>query len=183
MNKKNLFLWALYDFANSIILVTFVLYFAQWIVIDDGLSDFWYNACFAIATILLLASAPMLAAYTDKHGGRKHFLRLATVGTFIFYGLTALGAHLGGVSVVMVAILFILGQYCYQLSFVFYNPMLDEIADHSHRARASGIGQLANAFGQAAGVLIVLPFAESRTLPLIIAVVVFFLLSLPMLIW
>ena len=29
MNKKKLFLWALYDFANSIIFVNFLFYFSQ----------------------------------------------------------------------------------------------------------------------------------------------------------
>src|SRR3989344_9639807 len=90
MNKKKLFLWSLYDFANSIVFINFLLYFAQWIVVDGGLSDFWYNAIFAIATVLLLLSAPILAAYTDKHGGRKFFLNISTVGTFISYGLAAL---------------------------------------------------------------------------------------------
>lgn len=41
-NKKNVFLWALYDFANSIISIVFFLYFAQWIVVDRGVLDFYF---------------------------------------------------------------------------------------------------------------------------------------------
>lgn len=183
MNKRKLFLWALYDFANSIVFINFLLYFAQWIVIDGGLSDFWYNTIFAIATILLFLSAPILAAYTDKHGGRKFFLNISTTGTFICYGLAALLATIGGQSVFIVAVLFLLGQYFYQLSFVFYNPMLEEISDTKHRARASGIGQFSNALGQVVGLLITLPLAYSRVAPLIPAVIVFFILALPMMIF
>lgn len=66
MNKKNLFLRALYDFANSVVFINFLVYFSKRIVVDGGLSDLWYNAIFAITTVLLLFSAPMLAAYTDR---------------------------------------------------------------------------------------------------------------------
>ncbi len=183
MNKKKLFLWSLYDFANSFVFINFVLYFAQWIVLDGGLSDFWYNALFAIATILLFFSAPILAAYTDNHGGRKLFLNYSTVGTFIFYGLSAICAYTGTGNIFLVAIFFLLGQYFYQLSFSFYNPMINEVSDEAHRSRASGIGQFSNALGQAAGLVVTLPFSDSKTIPLLIAVGAFFILALPMMIW
>lgn len=126
MNKKNLFLWSLYDFANSIIFVTFVLFFAQWLVIDGGLSDFWYNAIFAIATVLLLVSAPALASYTDRKGGRKFFLNITTVATALCYGLAVVVAHMGTPYVLLSAGLFLLGQYFYQFSFTFYNAMIED---------------------------------------------------------
>lgn len=183
MNKKQVFLWSLYDFANSIVFLNFLLYFAQWIVIDGGLSDFWYNATFAIATILLFLSAPILAAYTDKHGGRKFFLNISTVGTFVSYGLAAFLAGTSGYNIFIIAILFLLGQYFYQLSFIFYNPMLADIADADHINRVSGIGQFSNALGQIAGLLITLPLAASRLAPLMPSVAIFFALALPMMIF
>src|SRR3989344_3746189 len=183
MNKKKLFLLAMYDFANSIIYVNFLLYFAQWLVVDAGLSDFWYNAIFAITTLFLLATAPVLAAQTDRNGGRKFFLNFATVGTFLSYGLAVAVAYLGTSHMLVVALLFLLGQYFYQLSFVFYNPMLEEIADVEHRARASGIGQFANALGQVVGIAIMLPLAASRLDPLGPSLIVFIILALPMMLF
>ena len=183
MNKRNLFLWSLYDFANSIIYVNFLLYFAQWLVIDGGLSDFWYNPIFAIATVLLLFSAPMLAAQTDRNGGKKYFLNLATVGTFIAYGLAVWLAYRGAEYVVWSAAFFLVGQYFYQLAFVFYNPMLAEIADDKHRARASGIGQFANAAGQVFGIAATLSLAGTRLGPLLPSLIGFFVLALPMMIF
>lgn len=183
MNKRNLFLWSLYDFANSIIYVNFLLYFAQWLVIDGGLSDFWYNAIFAVATVLLLFSAPMLAAQTDRNGGKKYFLNLATIGTFIAYGLAVWLAYRGVEYVVWSAIFFLIGQYFYQLAFVFYNPMLAEIADEKHRARASGIGQFANAAGQVVGIAATLSFAGTRLGPLLPSLIGFFILALPMMVF
>ncbi len=178
MNKKQLILWSLYDFANSIIYINFILYFAQWIVIDAGLSDFWYNAIFAITTVMLIFTAPILAARTDLHGGRKYWLNISTIGIFVFYGLAAILAGLNG-NVLFIAFLFLVGQYFYQLAFVFYNPMLDDIADDAHKSRASGIGNFAGAMGFVVGILITLPFAGSRILPLLISVPTFFILALP----
>lgn len=183
MNKRKLFLWSLYDFANSIIYVNFLLYFAQWMVIDGGLSDFWYNAIFAIATVMLLFSAPMLAAQTDRNGGKKYFLNLSTIGTFVAYGLAVWIAYMGTGYAIWAAALFLIGQYFYQLSFVFYNPMLAEIADEEHRARASGIGQFANAAGQVLGIAATLSLAGTRLGPLFPALVGFFILALPMMIF
>lgn len=182
MNKKQVWLWSLYDFANSIVYINFILYFAQWIVIDKGLSDFWYNAIFAITTIVLLFTAPILAARTDIYGGRKRWLNIATIGTFICYGLVAILAGMNS-SILMIVLLFALGQYFYQLSFVFYNPMLDEIADEAHKSRVSGIGNFASSLGFVVGILITFPFADSRIIPLLISVPVFFVLALPMMIF
>ncbi len=183
MNKKRLFLWSLYDFANSIVFINFVLYFATWIVVDGGLSDFWYNATFAITTVLLFFSAPSLAAFTDKHGGRKFFLNISTMGIFASYGLAAILAGFNNPNIFIIAVLFLIGQYFYQLAFIFYNPMIEEIADTNHRARASGIGQFSNALGQVTGLLITLPLSGSRISPLIPSVIIFFVLALPMMIF
>lgn len=183
MRWKNLFLWSLYDFANSVIYIAFLLYFAQWLVVDAGLSDFSYNALFALSTILLLATAPPLSARVDKRGGGKFWLTITTIGTALCYGGAVGVAHLGTNLLWPAVILFLLGQYFYQFSFVFYTPMLVELAPEDKRARASGIGQFANALGQICGVLLALPFAATRLGPMLPALLVFILLSLPMLWW
>lgn len=182
MDKKKLYLWSLYDFANSIVYINFILYFAQWIVVDAGLSDFSYNAIFAITTVILLFTAPILATRTDLHGGGKFWLNISTIGTFVFYGLVAILASMNS-NMWLIAILFLIGQYFYQLSFVFYNPMLDEIADDAHKSRVSGIGNFASSLGFVIGILITLPFANSRITPLLISVPTFFILALPMMIF
>ena len=179
MDKKNLFLWSLYDFANSIIYISFLLYFAQWLVVDAGFADFWYNALFAIATLALLFSAPYLAARVDKRGsGGKFFLIIATVGTLVGYVCATAFAHLGSTYVLHAAAAFVVGQYFYQLSFVFYTPMLAQISEGGQRVVASGIGQFANALGQISGILIALPFAATRLGPLLPSLAIFFIFAL-----
>ena len=183
MNKKKLFLWSLYDFANSFVFINFLLYFSQRLVLDGGLSDLWYNMTFTIATIVLLFSAPRLASYTDKWWHRKLFLILATIGTAVCYWLSVIFAYLW-FAMTTIVIFFILGQYFYQLSFVFYNPLIQDIADEKHYSRAFGIGQFANSLWQVIWLLVTLPLiAVSRLAPLIPSIIMFVVLSLPMLIW
>ncbi len=179
MNKKNLFYWSLYDFGNSFVFINFLLYFSQWLVIDGGLSDFWYNALFAISSILLLLSAPTLATFTDKYGGRKYFLKIATLGTLLGYGAATLFAYLDQ-SMILIATCFLIGQYFYQLSFSFHNPLIEDVADVTHRARASGIGQFANSLGQVAGLIMAIPLSQTRLTPLFPSILIFIILSLPM---
>lgn len=107
-----------------------------------------------------------------------------TAGAFICFGATALVAGLGTQYVWWVATLFLFASYFYQFSFIFYNPMIDQLATLEKRGRLSGLGQTANWIGQLAGILVALLFASSgRVAPLLPSVAIFFILSLPMMIF
>src|SRR3989338_8584659 len=84
MNKKNIFFWTLYDFANSIFVIVFFLYFSQWLVIDKGVSDFWFNMIFTIVSIMFLFTAPILGSMADKNGKQQDYLNWITVLCFLF---------------------------------------------------------------------------------------------------
>ena len=181
---RNTFLWVLYDFANSIVIISFFLYLSQWLVIDAGLSSFWFNSIFVGSTILLLLTAPYTAALSDRMQNRKLFLNITTVGTFIFCALTAILASQGVSYLWWVVASYLLAQYFYQFSFVFYNPMIEELAPIEKRGKLSGIGQAANWTGQIVGILIALPLVSSNRIgSLLPATIIFFVLALPMLIF
>src|SRR3989338_1384830 len=174
MNKKNIFFWALYDFANSITTIVFFLYFSQWLVVDRGVSDFWYNMIFTIGSILLLLTAPILGSIADKNGKQQNYLNWITVLTFLSF----------------LGVLFIIANYLYQFSFVFYNALLHHIAPPERWGRISGIGQTGNWLGQITGLLITLPLASGavylvgeagRAQTFLPATIIFFILSIPML--
>lgn len=152
-------------------------------IIDGGLSDFWYNAIFAITSIILFLSAPTLAAFTDKHGGRKYLLNFTTVGTFLSYGLATVFAYLGVQYIFIIAICFLIGQYFYQLSLVFYNSLIEDVADTEHRGRASGIGQFSNSLGQVLGLAVAIPLSATRLQPLFPSLLIFIILALPMMLF
>ena len=80
----NTAVWILYDFANSILMITFFMYFSQWLVIERGVTDLWFNLLFVFSTILLLIAAPPLAAWADGCGKMLPFLRWSTVATGTF---------------------------------------------------------------------------------------------------
>ena len=90
--KKNVFLWTLYDFANSFVSIVFFLYFAQWIVIDKGIADIYYNLTFTFSAILLLFTAPLSGILLDKFLRRITGLRYTTILTVVFLGACALFA-------------------------------------------------------------------------------------------
>jgi UMF1 family MFS transporter len=53
----------------------------------------------------------------------------------------------------------------------------------SHRARASGIGQFSNSLGQVMGLVMAIPLSHTRLQPLFPSIIIFFILSLPMLLY
>lgn len=192
MNKKNVFLWTLYDFANSIVTIVFFLYFSQWLVVDKGVPDFWYNMIFTIASILLLLTAPILGSVADKNGRQQNYLNRITVIVFIFFLLASFTTLFFSQKVFLAALFFLLANYLYQFSFVFYNALLHYIAPPEKWGRISGIGQTGNWLGQIAGLLITLPLASGavylvgevgRAQTFLPAVIIFFVLALPMLLF
>ncbi len=192
MNKKNIFLWTLYDFANSITTIVFFLYFSQWLVIDRGVSDFWYNITFTIGSLLLLLTAPILGSIADKTGKQQKYLNWITVLTFLsFLGLSIITLFFSH-KIFLAVLFFIFANYLYQFSFVFYNALLHYIAPEKDWGKISGIGQTGNWLGQIFGLAITLPLATGavyivgevgRAQTFLPATVIFFILSLPMLLY
>lgn len=188
MNKRHIFIWSLYDFANSLVFITFLLYFSKWLVVNQGLSDWWYNATFIIGSIGLIFFAPWLGGKADRLKKGRYYLVLSTIGSCLFYAL-ALIAAISHWNIFFPAVLFGLGNFFYQLAFVFYNPLLESLSDSKNQGKVSGIGLFGNYLGQIAGVLIALPFVSGKIslgvdiliAPMIPAIILFFLLSLPLL--
>ena len=192
LNKKNVFLWTLYDFANSIVVIVFFLYFSQWLVIDKGVPDFWYNAIFAVGSLLLLLTAPILGSIADKTGKQQNYLNRITVFVFLFFILTAITTLFFSKNVFLAVLFFLIANYLYQFSFVFYNALLPYIAPPEMRGRISGIGQTGGWLGQIAGLLITLPLATGavyfigetgRAQTFLPAAIIFFILAIPMLLF
>lgn len=188
--KKNIFLWTLYDFANSLVSIVFFLYFAQWIVVDRGMADIYFNLTFTIAAVLLLLTVPVTGFLLDKYFRRITGLRYATLATSLLYGACALSAIFG--KDVPALIFFTLGLYAYLLTFTFYTPLINDISKPEKRGKISGLGIAANYLGQFTGLLLVLPFSNgsislfgsaARAETLLPAVIAFTILALPMLIW
>ncbi len=150
--NKNVFLWGLYDFANTPLTAAIGgLYLAQWIVLDNRLDDIWYGGVFTLATIFLLFTSPFLGAWSDQLGKRKPFLTWMTFILLIAGGLLGIFAtsSLPSITrVIIVLFLFFIVQYVYQVSLIFYNSLLKQLSTSKTIGKISGIGQF---FGELAG--------------------------------
>lgn len=196
MNKKNVFLWALYDFANTPIIAAFTgLYLVQWIVLDNHVDDIWYGLTFALSTILLLITASFWGAWSDRLGKRMPFVSWTTFALIIFgflIAFVAVSSFPRIPKVVIVLFLFFFAQYAYQLSLVFYDALLYKISTPKTIGKISGIGEAFSEAGWIFGPAVLLPFAAGkitlfgepgRSQVFLPAVLLLIILGLPMIFW
>jgi UMF1 family MFS transporter len=149
--KREIFGWAMYDFANSafattILAVLFNQYFAT--VVAGGekgveiLGIRLHGASFFTFTISLSMAisaffSPLLGAIADTSGSKKRFLMFFCYMAILFTGLLYFvreGNYWRG------AIFFILANIGFAESNVFYNAFLPEISNEQNIGRISGLG-------------------------------------------
>lgn len=194
--NRNVFLWALYDFANTPLTVAMMgLFLAQWVVIDNGLPDIWYGGVFTASTALLLFTSPFWGTWSDKVGKRLPFLKWTT---FIFIilgiaaGLIATSSLPKIPRVAIVLAIFFLLQYTYQITLIFYNALMESLAPMNKMGRLAGIGEIFGELGWLLGPAILLPFSTGvitlfgtpgRAQVFLPATFILIVLGLPMIFW
>lgn len=194
--KKNIFLWALYDLANTPLTVAITgLYLAQWVVLDNNLPDIWYGGTFVLATLLLLLSSPFWGAWSDNLGQRMPFLKWTTftmIVVGIVMGIIAPSSLPTMPKVITVLFLFLIIQYTYQISLIFYDSLLLELSNNKNRGKISGIGRTFGELGWLIGPAVLLPFATGqitlfgtpgRSQVFLPAIILLIFLGLPMILW
>jgi UMF1 family MFS transporter len=171
-------------------MIAFFLYFSQWLVIDRGISDFWFNLTLTAASLLFLLVGPVLGSIADKTNNKIKGIRITTITVTILYLITGSIATFFPNYDILAAIFFTLSTAVYLLSFTYYNAFLKDLAPPKKRGAVSGWGLFGNYLGQIAAILIALPFvtgaihlwgAAGRAQAFIPATIIFFLLSLPLL--
>lgn len=192
IDVKRLILWSSYDFANSFVLITFFLYYSQWLVVGRGVSDFWFNMTFVGSSLLFLLTVPVAGSIADKIGVNMPGLRTTTLLSVLFFSATGFVAALFPEYYVISIITFSLATYFYLFCFTFYNPLLHDVAISEKCGLASGWGQFGNWLGHITAILVALPFAAraitllgepGRAQTLIPAAFFFLLFAAPMLIF
>ena len=190
--KKKITYWALYDFANSLVVMAFLFYFSQWLVVDQGQPAWWYNVALLVSSGLFILTAPFASKKIDETGKKVGGLRLWTVLACVGFTATALITMLSDNLDVLATVLYTLSMYAYLTCFLYFTPMLNDLSTTANRSRVSGIGQSANSSGQVVGLLVTLPFASGaltlfgdsgRAQALLPATVLFLLFSLPILLF
>lgn len=136
--KKKIAYWALYDFANSLVFITFVFYFSQWLVADQGQPAWWYNATLIVSSALFILTAPWLSKKIDATGKKIGGLRLWSVLTFIGFAAVGLIAMLSSDLDLWATILYTLATYAYLNCYLYFTPMLNDLSLPENRSRALG---------------------------------------------
>ncbi len=188
--KRNIFLWSLYDFANSIIMIVFLFYFSQWLVVDSGKPDWWYNATLIISSLLFIVTAPVAAQRLDVTGRKLAGVRSFSFLMVLFFMLTALIVLFAPAFTLLATVVYTLAMYFYLMTFVYYTPMINDLSNDKNRGWISGLGFGANYLGQVFGLLVTLPFATGsielfgapgRGQTFIPALILFAIFALPLL--
>lgn len=164
MQKKNLFIWSLYDFANSLLNINLLLYFSQWIIVDNNLPEFWYGGVFSLSTLLLLVTSPIIGVYTDRLKRKLPILLWASIiigasALLLSAAATALPVPSMTTALIALALYFIV-IYFYQASLVVFNALIPTLSGPAHIGRTSGWGEFANNAGLIAGIFLTLPLIQ-----------------------
>ena len=134
--------WCLYDFANSAyttLIVTFIygIYFKNEIASDSITGTALWTRGVTITAIVVAVASPILGAIADRSGLRRRFLLISTGLTVLFVS----GLFFPGPGQVTLALtFFVLSNVAYELSGVFYNSYLPDIAPPDRIGRISGYG-------------------------------------------
>jgi UMF1 family MFS transporter len=155
-DKREIFGWAMYDWANSAFSTTVAAVFLGPYVASlarqaaeaypDGLArlagipiapDSFFPYCISLSVVLQVFFLPILGAIADYSHRRKQMLQLFAVtgalATTLLFFTTATVWWLGG-------LLFIIANLAFGASIVFYNAYLPDIAGVDQRDRVSSFG-------------------------------------------
>jgi len=159
--KRDVFSWALYDFANTIFSMNIVSsYFKPWLVDDLGKPGFTFDVTVALSMLGVALLSPALGALSDHATRKKRFLFLFTLSC----SLSVVGFSVLPVSFfVVILVLFGLSNFFYEGSMVFYNALLYSVAADDSQARfISGFGVSLGYLGAIIGLFAVLPFVDGN---------------------
>ncbi|MDT3696650.1 MAG: MFS transporter [Ignavibacterium sp.] len=163
-NKKKVFIWTLFDFANtsfSIVVVTFVyaVYFKKVIAEGKSIGDLYWSIGTSLAMIITAIISPVLGAIADYSAGKKRFLLFFTL---LCIAATSSLFFVGRGEVFWGVILFVLANIGFEAGLVFYDSFLPEITEPKNFGRVSGYGFAMGYLGSLATLAIIYPFIQAE---------------------
>jgi UMF1 family MFS transporter len=141
-DKKQIFGWVMYDFANSAyttLIVTFIYatYFVSAIAPDNIHGTALWSRAVTLTAFSVALLSPVLGALADHGNVRKTFLFISTL---IGAAGSAMLWFVKPGQVYQALIWFILSNIAFEIGMVFYNAFLPDIASEKNIGRISGIG-------------------------------------------
>ncbi len=142
--RRQILSWACYDWANSAFAtvvmagffpVFFKEYWASGLTVIE--STFWLGVASSAASLVIVATAPLLGAVADQIGAKKRFLlRFTLLGVLASGGLYWLGQGQWELALA----LYVLGLLGFSGSNIFYDALLVDVAPASAYERVSSLG-------------------------------------------
>ncbi|MDH5804945.1 MAG: MFS transporter [Gemmatimonadota bacterium] len=144
-NKRTIFSWALYDWANSsftTLVVTFIYgtYFTKTFVESEVVGTVLWSRAIGLSALLVAALSPFLGAMADKGIGRRKALVWATGICVSFTTVLAFIAPGVGAEWLIALGVFVIANVAFEVGQVFYNAFLPDIVSPKRVGRVSGFG-------------------------------------------
>ncbi len=163
-NKSKIFIWTLFDFANtsySIVVVTFIyaVYFKDVVALGEPIGDLYWSIGISVSMLISAFIAPVLGAIADYSAGKKRFLLFFTLLSIIS---TAMLYFVQEGMVFWGIILFILANIGFESGLVFYDSFLPELTTPKNYGRVSGYGFAFGYLGSLASLALALPFIQAE---------------------
>jgi UMF1 family MFS transporter len=183
-DKKKIFIWTLFDFANtsfSIVVVTFLyaVYFKKVVAQGQPIGDLYWSIGTSLAMIITAFISPVLGAIADYSTGKKRFLLFFTL---LCITATSLLLFVGSGNILWGVILFVIANIGFEAGLVFYDAFLPEITIPKNYGRVSGYGYAMGYLGSLATLAVVYPFIHAdmirESFP--VAALFFLIFSLPL---
>lgn len=149
VRKRELFGWAMYDFANSgyttvVLTAVFSAYFVGGVAGDAPWATLAWTSALALSSLIVMLTMPALGAYADLRAAKKRLLLLSTAGC-VLTTVALAGVGPGDVAWAVVAIVLSNVFYSYGESLI--AAFLPELAQTDSMGRVSGWGWSFGYFG------------------------------------
>ena len=186
--KKKIFIWTLFDFANtafSVIIVTVIYskYFSNYVA--DGRKWIWGLAV-SLSMVLAAILSPPLGAIADVSRNRKRFLMIFTLLSVI---CTSLMFFVQKGDILLGFTLFVFANLGFEAGLVFYDAFLPNLTEKKNFGRVSGYGFAMGYVGALVVLLIVMFLLPSQSSPdyyfyvrlsFVVAAIFFMFFSIPL---
>jgi UMF1 family MFS transporter len=157
VRKREVFGWAMYDFANSgyttvVITAVFAAYFVGGIAKGAPWGPFAWTVALSISYAIVMLTMPAIGAWADLHAAKKRLLAVSTAGCVIATAALALSPRFSGAAGVAVAMaLIVVSNTFYSYGESLTGAFLPELATAEGMGKVSGWGW---AFGYIGGMLV-----------------------------
>jgi MFS transporter, UMF1 family len=181
-NKGQVFVWSLFDFANSsyaVIVVAFVfaIYFTDVVCRKQPIGDFYWSLGINISMLISAILNPVCGALADHSSNKKSFLFFFTLLAVI---PTALMYFTGEGTITFAIFLFILSNVGFQTGLTFYDAFISDIVEEKYYNKVSGIGYAVGYIGSLVAVVLVFPLKDRPDILFVVTAIFFLVFSLPL---